>query len=70
MSKIKAKSLSFNKDPRKPEVVHLAITDSEGRVWERYSDMPSGVWGEIPLPDEPDAHRVKTRRRRVTKPDR
>jgi hypothetical protein len=68
MSKIKAKAIAFNKDPRKPEVVHVAAVDSRGRIWERYSDMPEGVWGEIPLPDEPNPAENRRRKRASKRP--
>lgn len=49
--------------PRKkglPPVSHIVGVDTRKRVWERYSDMPSGVWGEIEAPNEP----TETKRRR------
>lgn len=38
---------------------HVAIVDTKGRAWERTSDMPLGVWGQIDLPDEPDVRKKK-----------
>ena len=73
MPKIKVKAIAFNRDPRHPDDVHVAAVDSKGRIWERYSTMPLGVWGEIPLPDEPEtasAPGSKRRKPRDSKPRR
>ena len=67
MSKIKAAEFRFNKDPKRPDDVHLAVRDTKGRLWQRYSTMPIGVWGEIPLPDEPKPA-INRRRKRSSKP--
>ena len=42
---------------------HIAVVDAEGRLWERFSDMPPGQWGEVERPDAPTAS-GKTRGRK------
>ncbi len=64
--KVRAAEFCFNKDPKRPGEVHLAMRDTKGRLWQRYSTMPEGVWGEIVLPIEP--HPVLPRRRKHRRP--
>jgi hypothetical protein len=65
--KVRAAEFCFNRDPQRPNEVHLAMRDTKGRLWQRYSTMAEGVWGAIILPDEPP---VEPRRARVAKPAR
>lgn len=39
----------------------VVVKDSRGRLWERFGDMPSGQWGQIELPAEPDEARAGKR---------
>lgn len=32
---------------------HLTAVDTDGRIWERFSDMPSGEWGQVEPPIDP-----------------
>lgn len=42
----------------------LLGVDAKGRVWERFSDMPPGVWGQIDPPDEPAQESKRRPRKR------
>lgn len=33
-----------------PAVSHLVVVTRDGRIFERFSDMPAGEWGEVPAP--------------------
>lgn len=39
-------------DHRGPQI-HLTAVDDDGRVWERFSSDPPGVWHEVQRPTRP-----------------
>lgn len=42
-----------------PAVSHLVVVTDDGRIFERFSDMPPGVWGEIPPPAKRNSRNAK-----------
>lgn len=42
---------------------HIVAVDARGRLFERFSDMDPGTWGQIDPPDEPVPSRQKLRKR-------